>query len=245
MRSRDVWLERHFSKPGIDYGPIVKDAVKRPELIDTLISATDSGAAPMRFGSSKALALVAAEAPNLIYPHFEFFVALLDSPNSILRWNAARVLASLAPVDRENKLDPMLEKYLSPIDGRQMIGAANAIRWSAEIAVAKPALADRIARAILRVGGAAYATDECRNVAIGHAIRAFDCFYHHIVDQPAVLAFVQAQTNNSRASTRAKALEFCGKHASGAQRIAPDGGRARGLRGSVGNRTQRRSASFR
>jgi hypothetical protein len=214
MRSHDVWLAKHFSKPGIAYDPIVKDAIKRPELIEALISATNSGAAPMRFGSSKALALVAAEAPALIYPHFEFFAALLDSPSSILRWNAARVLASLAPVDRENKLDPLLEKYLSPIDGRQMIGAANVIRWSAEIALAKPALADRIARAILRVGGATYATDECRNVAIGHAILAFERFYDLIADQPAVLAFVQAQTHNSRAATRSKALKFCGKHAS-------------------------------
>ena len=213
MRSSDVWLARHFSNPGIEYGPIVKDARKRPELIEALISATGSGAAPMRFGSAKALALLAAEAPILMYPYFAFFAALLDSPNSILRWNAARVLASLAPVDRENKLDPLLEKYLSPIDGSQMIGAANVIRWSAEIALAKPALADRIARAILRVRAATYATGECRNVAIGHAIRALGSFYHLITDQPAVLAFVQAQQRNSRPATRSKALAFCKKHA--------------------------------
>jgi hypothetical protein len=215
MRSRDTWLARRFSKSGIEYGPIVEDVIKRPELVEVLISATDSATASMRLGSAKALALVAAEAPTLIYPYFEFFAGLLDSPNSILRWDAARVLASLAPVDRENKLEPLLEKYLSPIDGAQMIGAANAIRWSAEIALAKPALADRIARAILRVRSATYATDECRNVAIGHAILAFRRFYHLIGDQAAVLAFVQAQRQNSRPATRSKALDFCRRHAPG------------------------------
>ncbi len=213
MPSHNAWLAKHFSNPETDFARVVKDASKRPVLINTLMAATASEPARTRLGSAKALTLIAEEAPALVYPNFDFFAGLLDSPNSILRWNAARVLASLARVDTENRIEPLLDKYLSPIDGNQMIGAANVILGAAEIARAKPALADRIARAILRVRNARFEHEECNRVAIGHAIRALDRFYHLIGDQPAVLAFVQAERESSRAAVRAKAIAFCRKHA--------------------------------
>jgi HEAT repeat protein len=166
----------------------------------------------VRFRSSKAIALLAEESPELLYPRFDFFLKQLDSPNSILRWNATRALASLAPADRGNKLEAALDKYLSPIPGPQMIGAAAAIRGAAAIALAKPNLADRLARAILGVRRAVYEREECHNVAIGHAIESLERFFEGIADKKAVVEFVRAQRENPRPATRRKALRFLGKH---------------------------------
>jgi hypothetical protein len=66
----------------------------------------------------------------------------------------------------------ILEEYLAPISGPQMIDAANTIQGATSIALAKPYLADRIAAAVLAVEHAQYQRAECRNIAIGHAIRA-------------------------------------------------------------------------
>ncbi len=161
---------------------------------------------------------MAEDSPELLYPRFDFFLVQLDNPNSILRWNAMRALASLAPADRAGKLEAALDKYLSPIPGPQMIGAATAIHGAAAIALAKPHLAERLARAILAVRRAHYERDECRNVAIGHAILALGRFYHLIGDKPAVLRFARAQRDNPRPATAAKARAFLTKH--GAARSA-------------------------
>ena len=178
------------------------------ELVPSLIAGVASPRASVRFSSAKALSRLAEQSPELLYPHFDFFVSQLDCPNSILRWNATRTLACLAPADRGNKLEAALDKYLSPIPGPQMIAAATAIRWAAVIALARPHLADRLARAILGVRRAVYRTEECRNVAIGHAIQSLERFFESIGDKKPVLGFVRAQLRNPRPATRAKARAF-------------------------------------
>jgi hypothetical protein len=92
--------------------------------------------------------------------------------------------------------------------GREMIGAANAIVAAANIALAKPHLADRIVKEILKVERASYQRPECRNVAIGHAIKSFDRCFRHVGNKRPVLAFVKRQLENPRPATRRKAERF-------------------------------------
>jgi hypothetical protein len=78
--------------------------------------------------------------------------------------------------------------------------------------VAKPSLADKITRAMFRVEAANYQTKECRNVALGHTIQAFNAMFGHIREKSAVVEFVQRQTGNSRNATRKKAASFLKRH---------------------------------
>ena len=124
---------------------------------------------------------------------------------------ATNCVTHLAPADRDDKLAAVLDKYLSPIAGPQMIAAATAIKWASLIALARPHLSERIACAILKVREATYKTDECRNVAIGHAITSLGAFFERIGDRKAVLEFVRAQLHNPRPATRKKAEAFLRK----------------------------------
>jgi hypothetical protein len=123
------------------------------------------------------------------------------------------VLGNLATVDSRRRIDRILNKYLAPIPGPVMITAANVIGNASKIAAAKPALADRIAAAILQVENAQYQTDECRNVATGHAIESLGRFFQHIGDKRPVFDFVARQCDNRRNATRKKAQAFLKKHA--------------------------------
>ena len=96
-----------------------------------------------------------------------------------------------------------------------MITAANVIGSAAKIALAKPELVDKIARQILKVEKAEYQTAECRNVAIGHAIKSLDQFFDHVSQQQAVVKFVRRQLTNRRNAVRKKAAEFLKRHAGG------------------------------
>jgi len=171
----------------------------------------DAPAARVKYGCLKDLRRLSEEAPQLVYADFEKFVRLLDHPNSIFRWNAAHILANLARVDRSRKLAPLVGRFLKPIRGPQMIAAANVIQAAAVIAAAQPRLADKLAAGILTVGRAKYETEECRNVAIGHAIQSLDRFFESIPRQRAVLGFVRRQLDNPRPATRRKAEKFLKK----------------------------------
>jgi hypothetical protein len=181
------------------------------ERLEALLAAVSADTPRIRLGALKELRLLSERAPDLFHPHFEFFVTLLQNKNSILRWNAILILANLAWVDGERRIDRILDEYLAPVYGPRLIDAANAIRGATAIAVAKPYLADRIAGQILRVERATYGTPECRNVAVGHAIKSFDRLFPIVANKRDIQLFVSRQLDNSRAATRKKAEKFLRK----------------------------------
>jgi hypothetical protein len=183
------------------------------EQVNELCDGLASPQARTKYGSAKLLCRLSEQDPGLLYPRFEFFAHLMEGETRILRWNSSRILGHLARVDSEGRIDKLLDRYLAPIAGRELIAAANAIQGAADIAAAKPHLADRIAREIVKVSHAHYATPECRNVAAGHAIQALDRFFEHIQKKAPVLAFVESQLKNPRPATRKKAEKFWAKWA--------------------------------
>ena len=126
-------------------------------------------------------------------------------------------VANLTAVDTEKKFEAIFRKYYAPMPGPAMVTAANIIGSSARIALAKPELTQRIVREILKVEKAKYErkgvpSPECRNVAIGHAIDAFDTFFEQIGDKAAVVGFVKRQLENTRKQVVKKAERFGRKH---------------------------------
>jgi HEAT repeat protein len=198
-------LVARLTARGLDAARVVAQVKRKPELVEALIASAGSETARVKFSAIKVLRTLSEQAPELIYPHFDFFVGLLQHENSILRWNAILALGSLAVVDRETKVEGVIDAYLAPISGPNLIDATSTIRGAATIALAKPHLADTIAKRILGVDRASYATPECQNVAIGHAIRALGQFLVSINDKVAVRQFARRQVNNPRPATRRKA----------------------------------------
>jgi hypothetical protein len=180
---------------------------------EVLLEGLSSDVPREKFGAAKALKRLSEKSPAVLYPYFDVFVTLLANENSILRWSAMLILGNLARVDHAGKLEPMIGDYLAPIAGPPLIDAAETIRGATAIAMAKPHLANTIVERILSVEQATYATDECRNVAIGHAINALDEMYELARERRSIQQFVSRQANNPRPSTRKKAERFLRRHA--------------------------------
>ncbi len=179
-----------------------------PRLLAGILDGLNANKPRVKYGCAKALRLVSEQRPDVLYPHFNFFVHLLDHENKILQWDAAFVLSQLARVDARNRFPAILGKYFSPIPGPTMITAATVIQGGARIAQAKPRLADRIAAEVLKVGKARYRTAECRNVAIGHAITALGDILPLLRRPAPIVRFVRKQIRNARPATRKKAERF-------------------------------------
>jgi hypothetical protein len=187
---------------------LARKAISNPRLLPDIMDGLNAAQARIKYGCAKALCQISELQPEVLYPHFDFCVRLLDHENKILQWNGAYMLSQLIRVDAQDKFSAVFEKYFAPIPGPYMITAANVIAGGARIAQARPDLADRIGIEILKVGRARYQTAECRNVAIGHAIIALGDILPLLRNPTPAIRFVRRQVRNSRPATRKKAERF-------------------------------------
>ncbi|MBP7866728.1 MAG: hypothetical protein KA419_12350 [Acidobacteria bacterium] len=199
-------------RKGADPKALAVRATGEPGALVLLLEGLDSREPRVKYGCAKVLHAVSQTNPAVLYPAFDRFAALLSGRNKILRWEAIRILGNLAGADTENRFEGLLEAYLAPIPGPELITAANTIQGAAAVAKAKPHLAGRIAREFLKVEGAAYKTPECRNVALGQVIDAFDEILVAVESRETVIDFVKRQLDNPRVSTRKKARAFLARH---------------------------------
>jgi len=146
----DSKLLQQISKKESDKAAIAAQVIKKPDLLAEIFAGLNADKASIKYGSDKVLRLISEKAPAILYPEIGFFVKNLDSDNSFLKWGAIHILANLAAVDSENKIETIFEKYFAPITGSVLITAANVIKGAAKIARAKPALAERIAQELLK-----------------------------------------------------------------------------------------------
>ena len=200
-----------------DMEVIVQDTINENENITLLIDTIKNEKGSIKFGCEKALRLVSERHPELIYPYFDFFVELMDSENSFLKWGAILTIANLTAVDKKGKFEAAFEKYYSFCKGPQIAAAGNVIGSSIKIAENLPGLADRIVEAILKVDDATYVykgevSSECKNVAYQEAINAFYMLYEKTSRKKEVMDFVARQLDNTRAKASAAARKFMKKY---------------------------------
>ena len=201
-----------FNRKGTDPGRVAAAAARNPEMLASILEGLAAKEARVRYGCAKVLLIISENWPLALYPRFDFLAGLLDSENKILQWNATWMLANLTTVDSRNKFERIFNRYFAPIPGPVMITGANVIGAAARIAKAKPSLSDRITSELLKVERAEYQTTECRNIALGHAIKSFDQFFDQIGDKGPVIALIRKQLENTRPATRKKAERFLQKH---------------------------------
>jgi hypothetical protein len=198
---------------GSDKEQIAAEVAREPGgHVAALLEGLSAERPEVRFGCSKVLGLISSKNPALLYRHMDFFIAMLDHKNTFLRLDAARIVANLAAIDTEGKFEGIFDRFFAPIPGPALISAATVIGAGAGLAKARPELAGRISAEILKVAGARYATMECRNVALGHAIKSFDVLYDLTDDKASIARLVRKQLKNRRAATRKKAERFVRRH---------------------------------
>jgi len=208
----DSGLLRQISKKESNKEEIAAGVIEKPELLAEIFEGLRSDKANIRYGCEKVLRIISEREPSILYPRIDFFIDLLDSENNFLKWGSILIIANLAAVDSGRKFEKIFDKYFEPIPGPVLITAANVVKAAAKIALAKPELADRIAKELLKVEGARYQTTECRDIALGHAIGSLDQFFDQLKDKEPVIDLIRRQLKNPRNATRRKAEAFAKKH---------------------------------
>jgi hypothetical protein len=161
----------------------------------------------IKYTCAKQAIAISQTYPEDLYPDFNFFTRLLESDNNILKWTAIKVIGNLSKVDNKKKVDKILPSFMALLSDKSMITAANTIGALSEIALNKPAHAEEIITALLKVEKTQYynkgeISPECCNVAIGHVIKSFKKLGKNVYYRKDVQAFLKRQTKNTRHKVR-------------------------------------------
>ena len=112
----------------------------------------------------KALRILSRNHPRLLYPYFNSLVDLLRTSPLLIQNHTIFILANLARVDTQNKLDHFLDAYFEPLEGPSLLTAKSVVKGAVRMAAAKPDLKDQIADELLRVQKGKYEKKECRRI---------------------------------------------------------------------------------
>jgi hypothetical protein len=186
------------------------------DLLPEVLEGTSSSKAAVRYSCAKVLMDLSDECPERLYLYMDSFIDLLDTKYRILTWNALAIVANLARVDRDKKLDVIFDKYYSFLNDAYMVTVANVVGNSSKIALAKPYLINRIANELLKVENLTvtpHLTEECKRVIAEKTIESFDVFYNQIHNKKRVLSFARKYVGSSRKTLKVKAENFLRKRA--------------------------------
>ncbi len=188
---------------------IAGTVIEKSDLLTGVLDGVNSPITRVRFNSANVLRAISEKKPEILYPHFDFFERLLESENTIFKWNAIDIIANLAAVDVGNKLDRVFKKFHALLNEGTLITAAHVVKGYGKMARAKPGLQDRVTDELLSVDQVPLPTDECRNIVKGKAIDAFALYFGQARSKKSEIAtFVKGQLNNRRGSTKKRAEAF-------------------------------------
>lgn len=184
------------------------------DLLPEVIKGVSSPKAAIRYGCAKVLMDLSEKNPEKLYSHMDFFVRLLDSKFRILTWNAMAIMANLARVDKDKKLDAILQEYYSFLNDPYMVTVANVVGNSSKIALAKPYLTQRIIDELLKVENISltpHLTEECKRVIAEKTIESIGMFFDQVKTKDRVFAFVKKSLHSPRKTLRIAAENFLEK----------------------------------
>lgn len=176
------------------------------ELIDNLTTKNET----VRHNSSKTLNLLSEEHPEVLYPKWDFFVALLNSDHTYWKLSVIPLLANLVRIDTEKKFEKIFEKFFGILNDKSMIPAVWIAANSGKIAKAKPELQTRITNKLLTIDQTHH-HPERRDLIKGSAIESFGEYFEEAEDQKEILEFAQKQLNCKSPKTVKIAKDFVKK----------------------------------
>ena len=181
----------------------IKEEKHLAELLHGILSKQDE----TRYTSFKALMSISEEHPELLYPHWNRFTALIDCENAYSKYIASYLIASLTAIDRDDRFEGIFDKYYSLLNDKSVIPAAHVAANSGRIARAKPDLEAKITDKLLGIDKT-HRKPYHRELMKSYAIEAFSEYFEQAKDKKRIVEFVKKQLESKSPRTRRKAKEF-------------------------------------
>jgi hypothetical protein len=166
----------------------------------------------IRESSSKAVLYLSEQHPDVLLPHWAYFVKLLKSDNGFSKYVAVHVIANLVTAGDDGRFEKSFNIFYKLLDDESVMVASHVAGVSGQIARAKPQLQLKITQRLLGIAQTHFPAER-QALIISYAIPSLDEYF---ADSPAreqdrVLAFVQQQIGCASPKTRKLAKDFVKK----------------------------------
>jgi hypothetical protein len=166
-----------------------------------------------RYNCFKVLCQISEDHPLVLYPEWDYFIALLDSSNAYHRSIAVQILANLTSVDAQGRFEAIFDRYFDFLDDEKIIVTRYLVQNAGTIARAKPSLQARIVEMLLGIDETHH--HKHKDLIKADAIQSFEAFFADYPDKERILGFVEQQLECSSPKTRKAAKAFLNKHGHG------------------------------
>ena len=160
-----------------------------------------------RYNCFQVLLRVLEIRPAVLYPEWDRFFDLLSSRNAFHRSIGLQLIAGLAPVDAENRLDAALDRYLALLDDDKVMVARHMVQNAGQIVAAKPYLREQIVGHLLEVDSTHHAPGR-KELIKGDVIEVAGQFVDESGQAERIVVFVRQQLGSESPRTRKVAREF-------------------------------------
>lgn len=185
-------------------------ATKDMNLLGEILNGLVSKKETYRYNCVKVLLQITEKQPQILYPHWDYFVELLGSKNAYHRIASIGIIANLTRVDIENRFENIFDQYFDHLDDLSMIVTIYLARNAWKIAKSKPHLQGRITQRLLNIDKTHHNQDR-KDLIMSGVIQSFEEYFKASSDKHRILAIVEEQLECSSPKTRKMAKGFLDK----------------------------------
>ncbi len=189
--------------------PVLHDA----ELRDWLVNGSFEKNETVHYNCVRVLFRAMEREPQLFYPYWDRFAAMVVSPNGFHRSAAAQAIAHLASVDAECRLDGLLRSYLRLIDDPKVMVTHYFIETLDRIYIARPEFQNKIIATLLSLDQTHHLPQR-RDLLKADVLTVLDRLYEILPakDRKKALALAHDSLEGDSSKTRKAARQFIEKH---------------------------------
>ena len=190
----------------------IADAALLSEIIDGLKLKvnTKSKEETVRYNCFKTLMEISISRPELLYPTWDTFAAMLGSDNSYNKMAAVHLIAGLVKGDSQHRFEEILDRYFGLLDDKSMIVAIYVASNAGKIVSARPSLETRVTQKLLAIEDTHHTPSRRALISAG-AIESFGEYWDALSNKEQVIRFVERQQQSESPKTRKVARDFLRK----------------------------------
>ncbi len=186
---------------------VAQVSTRNPDLVRALISGVDHPEEMTRRNSALALLNVAENQPEILYPYWNHFAALLQSLDSGKRAFSLQIIAALTIVDDQYRFEEIFHRYFRLLDDPDVTIACYTAWCAGEIARHTPHLELQITRRLLTIDQTHHSKPH-KELIKAEIIKSFRRYYLHAHNPDILLDFAQHQLKANNPNTRIVANQF-------------------------------------
>lgn len=166
----------------------------------------------IRESSSKAVLYLSAQHPEVLLPHWAYFVKLLKSDNGFSKYVAIHTIANLVTAGDEGRFEKSFNVFYKLLDDESVMVASHVAGVSGQIGRAKPQLQSKITQRLLGIPQTHFPVER-QALITSYAILSLDEYFADATarDQDRMLAFAHQQIDCASPKTRKLAKDFIKK----------------------------------